>query len=102
MSKVTSKLQVTIPKVLAEAYGIAPGAEVHFEPAGEAIRVRKGGKGEGGVLPEVAVRLRLFEEAMARVQARAEREGLSAQAAQSQTERSWSREELYQDRGLPR
>jgi AbrB family looped-hinge helix DNA binding protein len=32
MSKVTSKLQITIPKALAERYGIHPGDEIDFEP----------------------------------------------------------------------
>ncbi|MGH7844250.1 MAG: AbrB/MazE/SpoVT family DNA-binding domain-containing protein, partial [Candidatus Binatia bacterium] len=35
MSKVTSKLQVTIPKDIAEAYGIQPGSEIHWVPAGD-------------------------------------------------------------------
>ena len=39
MAKVTSKLQVTIPKHIAEEYGIAPGDEVEFVPAGDSIRV---------------------------------------------------------------
>ena len=39
MSKVTSKLQVTIPKALAERYGISPGQDVQWLQAGEAIRV---------------------------------------------------------------
>jgi AbrB family looped-hinge helix DNA binding protein len=30
--RVTSKLQVTIPKAVADRYEIAPGAEVVFEP----------------------------------------------------------------------
>ena len=36
MSRVTSKLQVTIPKAVADRYGIAPGVEIAFEPAGDA------------------------------------------------------------------
>jgi AbrB family looped-hinge helix DNA binding protein len=40
MSKVTSKLQVTIPKVIAEKYGIGAGAEVIFEPAGDVVKMR--------------------------------------------------------------
>ena len=39
MAKVTSKLQVTIPKALAERYGIRPGDEIDWEPAGQFIRV---------------------------------------------------------------
>ena len=38
MSKVTSKLQVTLPKVIADRNGVGPGSDVVFEPAGESIR----------------------------------------------------------------
>ena len=39
MAKVTSKLQVTIPKKLAEQYGITPGDSVLFQEAGDVILV---------------------------------------------------------------
>ncbi len=39
MSKITSKLQVTIPKAIADQYGIKPGDEIEFQPAGDVIRV---------------------------------------------------------------
>jgi len=39
MSKVTSNLQVTIPKTIAEQYDIKPGDEIEFQPAGDVIRV---------------------------------------------------------------
>jgi len=35
VARVTSKLQVTIPKAVADRYAIEPGAEIVFEPAGE-------------------------------------------------------------------
>lgn len=87
MSKVTSKLQVTLPKAVAEQYRIRPGDEIEFVPAGEVIRVvpfaraRKGG---------AAARLRLFDEATAR-QARRQ----AGRPLAGQTERGWTREELY-------
>ena len=34
MSRVTSKLQVTIPKEIARRYGIEPGTDVEWLPAG--------------------------------------------------------------------
>ena len=34
MAKVTSKLQVTVPKALAERHGIAPGDEIDWQSAG--------------------------------------------------------------------
>ncbi|MDZ7769075.1 MAG: AbrB/MazE/SpoVT family DNA-binding domain-containing protein [Woeseiaceae bacterium] len=39
MAKVTSKLQITIPKRLAEQYGLAPGDEIEFLPAGDSVRL---------------------------------------------------------------
>ena len=39
MSKVTSKLQVTVPKVIAEQYGIRPGDDIDWVSAGDSIRV---------------------------------------------------------------
>ncbi|MEY3465313.1 MAG: Antidote-toxin recognition MazE, bacterial antitoxin, partial [Pseudomonadota bacterium] len=35
MPKVTRKLQITLPKRMAEAVGIGPGDEVEFAVAGE-------------------------------------------------------------------
>lgn len=95
MSKVTSKLQVTIPKTIAGRHGIEPGSEIHFESAGDAIRVTTlredtveyaAGRGDR------EFRLRLFDEATARQQAReaGQRERLGMGA-----ERGWKREDLY-------
>ena len=39
MAKVTSKLQLTVPKAIADQYGIKPGDELEWVPAGESIRV---------------------------------------------------------------
>jgi len=39
MAKITSKYQVTVPKVIAEKYGIRPGDEVDWVAAGDVIRV---------------------------------------------------------------
>jgi AbrB family looped-hinge helix DNA binding protein len=96
MAKVTSKLQVTIPKRIAEQYGIAPGDDVTFLPAGDGIRmvparcqVRQSfSPGE---------RLRLFDAATARQRQREKRMTLPAKA---QTTRDWKREDLY-TRGKP-
>lgn len=37
----TSKLQVTIPKAIAERYSIAPGDEVQWLAAADSVRVRR-------------------------------------------------------------
>jgi AbrB family looped-hinge helix DNA binding protein len=39
MSKVTSKLQVTVPKSIADRFNIKPGDNIEWEAAGEIIRV---------------------------------------------------------------
>ena len=88
----TSKLQVTVPKALAERYGLAPGDEIEWEPAGDAIRVRLAGRHRG----DPATRLRLFDQATQRQRER-DRSRKGGRAA----ERGWSREDLY-DRGRPR
>lgn len=92
MAKVTSKLQVTVPKALAERYGIAPGDEIEWEAAGDAIRVVP----RRTEAPDVARRLEVFDHATARQRDR-ERRARSAPAAK----RDWTREDLYQ-RGRPR
>jgi AbrB family looped-hinge helix DNA binding protein len=97
MSKVTSKLQVTIPKAIAERYGIKPGDEIEFEPAGDLIRVIPPG---GRRRPRLSVeeRLRLFDEATERQRRRQAKMKLPAKPP---AERDWKREDLYR-RGKPR
>jgi bifunctional DNA-binding transcriptional regulator/antitoxin component of YhaV-PrlF toxin-antitoxin module len=82
LSKVKSRLRVTVPRAIAEQYRIEPGDELRWTPSGETIRVglrkaRPLGKG-------VAARLRRFDEATKRQQQRVER-----------SERGWKRDDLY-------
>jgi AbrB family looped-hinge helix DNA binding protein len=93
MSKVTSKLQVTIPKAIAERYRIAPGDEVVWVAAGDAVRVVPA----RAVAPSsnLQARLRLFDRA---TQRQRQRQGTKPQRA---ARRGWSREDLY-DRGRSR
>lgn len=93
MSKVTSKLQVPIPKSLAERYGIQPGDDVQWVAAGEIIRV---------ISPRRAVsertrdeRLEIFEEATRRQAQRQIRREVS-----TSSERGWSRDDLYDRSGV--
>ena len=110
MSKVTSKLQVTIPKTVAGKYGIRPGDEVRWEelPRGVVmVRVTAGGAGgvsEGrarGLLtakdltPEE--RLAILEYGNRRID-----ELHKGRRWKKTKDRGWTREELYEDRGLPR
>ena len=88
----TSKLQVTVPKAIADRYRIKPGDEIVWMEAGDSIRVhpRKS-------LPQKrspAAREHLFDEATARQRTRNEK------SAPATGGRGWHREELY-DRGRP-
>lgn len=96
MAKVTSKLQLTLPKRIAEQYGISPGDEVDFQPAGDVIHLVPAGRRlKSQLSPEE--RMRLFDAATARQRAREKHMNLFAvQPAQ----RDWRREDLYQ-RGKP-
>ncbi len=98
MAKVTSKLQLTVPKAIASQYGIRPGDRVELTPAGEAIRlvpIKRRPKPIGA-----AERVRIFEGIMKRVDERAAKHnGRSAQRAGN---RGWTREDLYNGRGLSR
>ena len=94
MAKVTSKLQVTVPKALAERYAIRPGDEIAWEAAGDVIRVVPGRR---RAAPGHAARLRLFDNASER-QRRRNRAFRRRPVAAG---RGWTREELY-DRGRAR
>lgn len=92
MSKVTSKLQVTLPKVLADRFGIRPGDDIDWEAAGDGIRI---------LVPtrpaqlSVDDRLRLFDRA---TQRQREREAHPASMSPEQG-RGWKREDLYERGG---
>jgi AbrB family looped-hinge helix DNA binding protein len=95
MAKVTSKLQVTLPKAVADRYGIHPGDEIEWVPAGEVIRVVPASARAPRL--DLETRLRLFDEATER-QRRRETE---RRKEQEPSDRGWTREELY-DRGHSR
>ena len=90
----TSKRQVTVPKALADRYGIEPGSELEWQAAGDVIRVIPPGR-----LPRttsVETRLELFDAATDRQGAR--QHGRPREEAPS-TDRGWRRDELYDRRG---
>lgn len=96
----TSKLQVTLPKAVAERHGIRPGDEIEWESLGDAIRVTKLARAPKPGL-DVHERLRRFDQATRRQEVRNaahRREGRETRAAEG---RGWSREDLY-GRGRPR
>lgn len=93
MAKVTAKLQVTVPKALAERYGITPGDDIDWEPAGDAIRVVPARR---RLSRNGRQRVRIFDQATARQQAREK-----GRAVAPATGRGWTRDDLH-DRGRAR
>ena len=90
----TSKLQVTVPKAIADQFGIRPGDELDWIPSADAIRIVRAASRQ--TVPDVAARLRLFDCATQRQQKRQVPDrGTAAK------HRGWRREDLY-TRGRPR
>ncbi len=100
MAKVTSKLQLTLPKAIADRYKIRPGDDLDWLPAGEAIRVVKRDAARIIEPETLERRLRLFDQATARQRKREAATWVKKRPTTSQG-RGWTREELYQ-RGLSR
>jgi bifunctional DNA-binding transcriptional regulator/antitoxin component of YhaV-PrlF toxin-antitoxin module len=90
---VTSKLQVTVPKKLAQQYGIRPGDEIEWVASGDVIRVTPRSAGRPDSLPSIAERLRLFDAATERL-----RRAASKRRPHQARDRGWERKDLY-DRG---
>lgn len=88
MSKVTAKLQITVPKALAERFGLQPGDEIEWRATGDALHI----------IPPAAQRrpldrdqrLALFDEATRRQRSRESDHAVAAPA-----ERGWARDDLY-------
>ncbi|HEV8130958.1 MAG TPA: AbrB/MazE/SpoVT family DNA-binding domain-containing protein [Acidobacteriota bacterium] len=94
MAKVTSKLQVTLPKALAERYRIRAGDEIDWAAAGDVIKIVPPGQRRPAV--DRKARLKLFDQATARQRARHAVRASRKPAG----DRGWTREELYV-RGRP-
>jgi bifunctional DNA-binding transcriptional regulator/antitoxin component of YhaV-PrlF toxin-antitoxin module len=104
MAKVTSKLQLTVPKAVADRYKILPGDELEWIPAGESIRVEiVGRKRKAEMLLSREERLELFDQATERQRQREATllNGNPRPVAEPEG-RGWTREEIYGDRGFPR
>ena len=106
MAKVTSKLQLTVPKAIADQYGIKPGDELEWVPAGESIRVQVQRKMEAKRQLTTEERLALFDantKWLDELQAKELEEARAKGTHTTRETRGWTREELYNDeRGLPR
>ena len=95
MAKVTSKLQVTVPKALAAQLNLRPGDEVDWTINGNSLQVTPV-KNRRQPL-DLETRLRLFREATERQRRRQQ----DVRVTPTDGDRGWTREELY-DRGGPR
>ncbi len=103
MAKVTSTLQLTLPKRIAEAYGIRPGTELEFESAGDVLRVRRIDRAPASS-DEAAVRRRRLAAFDRGTKRQGERDAALREAHPelfAAAERGWRREDLY-DRGVAR
>ena len=103
MGKVTSKLQLTVPKTIADQFGIRPGDTLEWFPAGEVIRIvpSRAHKSAEGLGREE--RLNLFDKGTLRQRQReaAVRRNDGQAAQRRPRSRGWKREDLYR-RGLTR
>jgi AbrB family looped-hinge helix DNA binding protein len=105
MGKVTSKLQLTVPKAIADQYGIRPGDELEWIPAGESIRVELVRKARAGQQLTTEERLALFDantKWLDELQADQLKEAKAKGTRVTRETRGWTREEIYEDRGFPR
>ena len=102
MPKVTSKLQLTVPKAVADQYGIRPGDDLEWVPAGETIRVIPPGKtAKSAQNLGLNERLDLFDKASERQRQREKAVCSGGANSVQKSDRGWKREDLYA-RGLSR
>jgi AbrB family looped-hinge helix DNA binding protein len=101
MAKVSPELQVTIPKALADRFGIRPGDEVDWTASEDALRLVPVPRETTTNPLSTEERLELFRQSMERQQ---EREKANPPVPRQPGEgRGWTREDLYDPpRGLPR
>lgn len=94
MSKVTSKLQVTVPKAIAERFKIKPGDRIEWEAAEDAIRVVPASRRKK-LKAAPQERLRLFDKATERQKRRQATLDTEAIKSSAESGRGWGREDLY-------
>jgi AbrB family looped-hinge helix DNA binding protein len=91
VAKVTSKLQVTVPKAIADEFAIRPGDEIEWITSGDGIRVIKRAHSGQDREATLAARLGAFDEATKR---QAARSGGSKRPPPG-SGRGWTRQDLY-------
>ena len=86
----TSKLQVTLPKAIADRFGIEPGADIEWEAVDDVIRI---------IPPRARRSQRSLEERLraydAATHRQRERDRALAPDAKQSADRGWRREDLY-------
>jgi AbrB family looped-hinge helix DNA binding protein len=88
MAKVTSKFQVTVPKLIAQQFNIRPGDHIDWVAAGDVIRVIPS---KARVESEdLESRIRLFDQATERLGRKP-----FGRKSKPPRERGWKREDLY-------
>jgi bifunctional DNA-binding transcriptional regulator/antitoxin component of YhaV-PrlF toxin-antitoxin module len=93
MAKVTRKLQLTIPRVVADQYGIRAGDEVEFAPSGSFIRMVPPSLRRSHLT--TAEKVRLFRQLLERHRNQRQHQSRVRQAkTQVEGERGWKREDL--------
>jgi bifunctional DNA-binding transcriptional regulator/antitoxin component of YhaV-PrlF toxin-antitoxin module len=102
---VTSKLQLTVPKAVADQYGIRPGDEVDWIPAGDTIRVLPPSSARSAKHQRtIEKRLKLFDQSTDRLRQREAHPGEVQDVPDQpwkphEIERGWRREDLYERGG---
>jgi AbrB family looped-hinge helix DNA binding protein len=91
MAKVTSKLQVTVPKAVADRLGIRPGDDLTWHVEGDSARVTRAWSEPRRSLTD---RLKIFDEATRRQDER-NRAWKRKRKRGTAPARGWTREELY-------
>ncbi len=89
MARVIRKLQVTVPKAIADHFGIRPGDDIDWVPAGDVIRVVPPRR-QTSILDR-ETRLSLFDAATGRQKRRQRAAGRGRMVRH----RGWRREDLY-------
>jgi AbrB family looped-hinge helix DNA binding protein len=91
MAKVTSKLQLTVPKAIADRYHIRPGDDLDWVPAGDTIRVvPQNVKMRTQSRWSTEERIRLFRATLERQK----RREVSPKVLEGESERPWKPHEI--------
>jgi AbrB family looped-hinge helix DNA binding protein len=91
VAKVTSKLQVTVPKAVADRFGIRPGDDIEWVVDGDSIRVHRVDQRRPLSVQE---RLAIFDDATRR-QGQRNSAWRRKGRRRGPRDRGWTREELY-------